>query len=348
MGDFVKAGKANIESAFPIASVDVVIPFHRQDQYLNQAISAAISSTGVMVRIIAVNDSGQNVDKSALGLRASDLLVTSNFKGYLGAMSAGFQNCESDFIAFLDSDDVQDADRIYQQVWRMIQESADISSCNISKFVNNQPLSAVKPLLGPLPKFLDARFSLVLGAHGADSTLILRKHWVTENFESHSKFPFQLADYGWLMLLLMKNAKYVHVDYVNYYYRLHKNQISRSASLSNEWKALYPAWIKFLQFLAIDTKGLTEDVGLLIAFPSSLNKIDRSKVRALRELKRNLIPEIESRNLRSWLLLELQIASREVIGRRGLTPKTILVLPYLIFSLFKKKARFKVLRRNAK
>jgi glycosyltransferase involved in cell wall biosynthesis len=104
-------------------SVDVIIPFHRVDEFLNQAIDSAQSSQGVRVRVIAINDSGQSVDRAALGLRGTDILTKSKSKGYLGALSTGFEACQSEYIAFLDSDDLQDSDRLFEQISCMEMEN---------------------------------------------------------------------------------------------------------------------------------------------------------------------------------------------------------------------------------
>ena len=106
------ARSAGLVKHRPYAKVDVLIPFHRIDSYLNAAIASAQASQGVHLRVIAINDSGQEVEKARLGLRAEDLLVKSIFKGYLGALSTGFANCDADFIAFLDSDDLQDVNKL--------------------------------------------------------------------------------------------------------------------------------------------------------------------------------------------------------------------------------------------
>ena len=107
---------AGVVELRPIAKVDLLIPFHRIDTYLNAAITSAQASVGVNLRVIAINDSGEEVTKSTLGLRTEDLLVKSILKGYLGALSTGFANCDADFIAFLDSDDLQEETRLASQI----------------------------------------------------------------------------------------------------------------------------------------------------------------------------------------------------------------------------------------
>jgi glycosyltransferase involved in cell wall biosynthesis len=327
-------------------SVDVIIPFHRVDEFLNQAIDSAQSSKGVRVQVIAINDSGQSVDKARLGLRETDTLIKSKSKGYLGALSTGFEACQSEYIAFLDSDDLQDSDRLFRQISSMEKENSDISSCSIQKFNGTSKSNFIKPMLGSLPTFTDERFKLSLGAYGADSTLVIRSTLVKENTKSHKDFPYQLADYGWMLLLLIQGAKYVHVDKVNYYYRLHKNQISRSAGLHAEWKIVYPVWLSFLERLELKTEGLTEELALLIAFPSSMSRIKKSEVHVLRILRNNLRPCMANEGLRNRFRLEAQFAAREFIGRRGLTWKSLWIGPYIFSNFLGNRSSIRLLRKN--
>lgn len=330
----------------PQNCVDVIIPFHRVDEFLIDSIKSAQLSSGVEVRIIAVNDSELITDKDVLGLRGIDLLVKSKFKGYLGALASGFLHCESEFIAFLDSDDLQDANRIREQIDLMNQESADISSCNIKKFVGDSTTNNVNPFLGSIPIFLDERMKLVFGAHGADSSMVIRLKWVKENYYLHEKFPYQLADYAWMMLLLTNEAKYVHCSKVNYYYRLHGTQISRSANLKNQWAEVYPIWINFLEHVKVDTSNLNQNTGLLIAFPSSLAKFTRSELRLFRTFSRTLAKSIDHTSLKNRFAFEKQIAARELIGRRGLTWKSLWVGPLIAIGLTKNRTGFSKLRWN--
>ncbi len=330
----------------PHNCVDVIIPFHRIDDFLVDSIKSAQLSSGVEVRVIAVNDSELVTDKDALGLRERDLLVQSKFKGYLGALASGFLHCESEFVAFLDSDDLQDANRIHVQIELMNQESADISSCGIRKFVGNSTTRNVNPFLGSIPDFPDERMKLVFGAHGADSSMVIRLDLIKENYYLHERFPYQLADYAWMMILLTKEAKYVHCPEVSYYYRLHDTQISRTANLKSQWAEIYPIWIDFLEHVKVDASDLNEDTGLLIAFPSSFTKITRSDLRLFRTFSRKLARSIRHTNLRSRFAFERQIAARELIGRRGLTWKSLWVGPLIATSLFMNRRAFSKLRLN--
>ena len=313
-----------------IATVDVLIPFHRIDSYLNAAITSAQASQGVRLRVIAINDSGHEVEKARLGLRAEDLLVKSRFKGYLGALSTGFANCDAEFIAFLDSDDLHDERRLLSQVMLMNETGADISSCELRKFVAPSDSREVKPIFGEVPQFVKPELKLIFGAYGADSSLVIRLTTLREFEQLHREYPPQLSDYIWLIQMLLGGKSYVHTQEGNYYYRIHGQQISRDASLQDAWSSVFPIWLEFLNKSLETPTHISPTLGLLIAFPSSLAKVSKKDLSSLRRLRRNLLQQELARKWHDRVRLEIFFGVREFIGRRGRTLKTIWVGPYLL------------------
>ena len=338
---------AGLVELSPIASVDVLIPFHRIDTYLNAAITSAQASVGVNLRVIAINDSGKEVTKSTLGLRADDILVKSNFNGYLGALSTGFANCDADFIAFLDSDDLQEETRLASQIMLMNESGADISSCELRKFITPTDLRGVKPIFGEVPQFLKPELKLLFGAYGADSSLVVRLATLREFEHLHCKYPPQLADYFWLIRMLLSGKSYVHSPDGHYYYRIHGQQISRDASLPEVWSSVFPIWHDFLNVILENQTPVTSNLGLLIAFPSSLTDISRKDLSSLRIIRRNLL---QKRLVEKWqdrVRLEFFFGVRELIGRRGRTRKIIWVGPYLLLRVVVSLFSGNRIRRNS-
>jgi glycosyltransferase involved in cell wall biosynthesis len=338
--------EAGLVALKPIAKVDVLIPFHRIDSYLEAAIASAQGSLGVEVRVIAINDSGQEVTKVLLGLRAEDLLVKSLFKGYLGALSTGFANCEADFIAFLDSDDLQQETRLLSQVELMNETDADISSCELRKFVTPLDFREVKPLFGSVPQFVEPESKLILGAYGADSSLVIRVATLREFEYLHREYPQQLADYFWLIQMLLGGKRYVHSQEGNYYYRIHGGQISRDASLQDVWSSVFPIWHNFLNTRLKTQIQVSPNLGLLMAFPSSLTKVSRKDLSSLRQIKRYLLKKELVRKWQGRVRLEILFGVREIIGRRGLTLKTLWVGPYLLVQVAASLMSGNRIRRN--
>jgi glycosyltransferase involved in cell wall biosynthesis len=346
MGESDDTNRPDLVALKPVATVDVLIPFHRLDSYLKAAIASAQSSVGVNVRVIAINDSGQEATKATLGLRAQDLLVKSLFKGYLGALSTGFANCEADFIAFLDSDDLQQETRLLSQIELMNETDADISSCELRKFVTPSDFREVKPIFGAVPQFVEPESRLILGAYGADSSLVVRVATLREFEHLHREYPQQLADYFWLIQMLLGGKRYVHSQEGNYYYRIHGEQISRDASLQDVWPLVFPIWHDFLNATLNTQIHASPNLGLLIAFPSSLTKISRKDLSSLRQIKRHFLKKELVGKSQDRVRLEMLFGVRELIGRRGLTLKTLWVGPYLVIRVAASLMSGNRIRRN--
>jgi glycosyltransferase involved in cell wall biosynthesis len=338
--------EADIDMQLNLSNVDLLIPFHRIDTYLVESVASAQASKGINVRVIAINDSEQEVNKEKLGLRAGDLLINSEFKGKLGALSAGFAVCESEFVAFLDSDDLQEETRLKHQVDLMLKTGADVSSCNLIKFVGSSTKHQPKSISVRTPIFVKPELILVFGAHGADSSLVIRKQTLNKYKELHNQLPDRLSDYPWLLSMLLGGEKYVHSEEGVYFYRVHKKQLSRNSSLHDLWPEIFTIWNQFMRENVEIQKPISANLGLLIAFPSSLSKISKEELRSLREIKQNLKNYHLVNDIFNKLRLEVFIGIREFIGRRGRTIKTVWIGPLLFFRFFGSLATGNKARRN--
>jgi glycosyltransferase involved in cell wall biosynthesis len=330
----------------PESGVDVLIPFHRIDSFLTQAITSAQASKGVAVRVIAINDSQFEITKDALGLRSFDLLIKSDFKGNLGAIAAGLNHCESEFVAFLDSDDLQDDTRLRKQIELMLRTGADISTCNLQRFSGPSTTREIKSISGVAPYFNLPEVKLIFGAHGADSSLVLRLETALKYRKIRSELSPQLSDYPWLMLMILGGAKYAHMKSKSYFYRAHPLQISRHSNLQDIWPEIFPIWYNFINAHLDIEENISPNFGLLIAFPSSLVKVPKLELNKMRVLKRNIIKSYSVENWRGRVNLEILFGIREVVGRRGRTIKTIWVAPFILFQLLSSLINGNLARRN--
>ena len=344
--DIPSPSKLEQEESWP--SVDILIPFHRIDSFLIDAITSAQASEEVIVRVIAINDTQQETSKKAIGLRETDLLVESEFKGSLGAVTTGLGYCEAEFVAFLDSDDLQDEKRLKNQIELMQETGADVSSCDLQKFSGSLIRNQVKSISGVAPNFKAPEIKLIFGAHGADSSLVLRLSVVKNNLNLRSHLPSQLSDYPWLLLIILGNAKYAHLQKASYFYRTHSLQISRASNLNDVWGSIYPVWLKFFNAYIEVENDIQSDFSLLIAFPSSLSKISKNELRVLRNIKKHIINNDLLENRKDRVKFKKLIGIRDVIGRRGRTINVIWIGPILCFQIIRSKMNGNLARRNSR
>jgi glycosyltransferase involved in cell wall biosynthesis len=266
--------------------VDVIIPFHRNDGLLREAIASARASIEVLPHLILVNDTGEEIARDVLGLAESDSLVMNFKKGYVGALRTGIEASTSQYIAFLDSDDLTDSQRLIKQINRIRQEGVDYVSGNLQKFGKTTKRLNPRSPFGRLPKVSDPRLLLFIGAHSADSTIVAKGSSLRESWKMHSKFGSSVADYGWLLCALSLGHTLSHQEDAIYYYRSHSNQLSRANSLSAEWPQVWPMWDAFRKEKAMKlhnfaSANIDSQVALALAFPATLPSLNSQEVHSL-------------------------------------------------------------------
>ena len=302
--------------------IDVLIPFHKLDEHLLDAIASCQKSIGVNLRIICINDSGDVIKHSQLGLGDNDLLICTNGKnGYREAINLGIQASTATYVGFLDSDDLTSNDRYARQVNALLSNDLEISTCRVVKMSNagrelNEFFSLPKP-----PQFASAELSILFGAYGSDSTLVCSGDFIRSTWEIHRYFPAHLADYGWLMRASL--GKKIHFESsVKYYYRMHEGQMSRNTNTVEDWKALYPYWKEWLKNLNQLPKTsqleISSNVALLLAFPSTLIKLTKAEKNELVRFCKSFQIEARTDDRNSQKAWKDLIDLRLLIGTRSI------------------------------
>ncbi len=265
-------------------NIDVIIPFHVINDFLHASINSVKASQKVIVRVIAVNDTGQNITKKDIQLEAEDTLITNFGRGYLDAMATGISQIKSEFVGFQDSDDFTDPYRFFNQLKYLQDHNLDLVTGQIIKVDSIGRSTKNKSIFGVLPSSLTPKQRLIFGSYGADSTIVAKSILVKTTWYIHKSFPQNLADYGWLLTIL-PNINIGHCREGVYYYRSHGTQMSRKTSGEQSWNKLRQLWIQnFISTLKDINYDATEiaktlenysKVSLAIAFPSTLPVLDK-------------------------------------------------------------------------
>jgi glycosyltransferase involved in cell wall biosynthesis len=306
--------------------VDVIIPFHVINNYLLESIRSVQNSRMVRVHIIAVNDTLDEVNPGQIGLREQDILVKSEVKGYIGALATGVSTCNSEFIAFQDSDDFTDPERLIRQIEFLYKNKFDLVACKLIKTDKFGNIIDNAPVFGNISDSFSMRLKFILGPHGADSS-ILGKRWIIQKYwKIHSNFTTSFSDYGWIVKL----QNFYKVGFCKdalYYYRSHDKQMSRSTSDVIGWNDFFPVWLENFRHTFSDEMPDTNTicsqliehplVGLCIAFPSSLPKLTKSDRYVLNMVIEWITKQNNQQNCDQTLELEESLYRRGFIGTRG-------------------------------
>lgn len=124
-----------------MAKVSIIIPVHNTERYLRQCVDSVLCQTLKDIEIILVeNGSDDNSPELCRELASEDarIKVVILEKGDLpAARNAGVMMASSDFVGFVDSDDLIAPDMYGRMYDAAVREGADIVNCNYVKIYNN-------------------------------------------------------------------------------------------------------------------------------------------------------------------------------------------------------------------
>ena len=317
--------------------IDVVLPFHRDDELLRAAVKSLKNARNVDIRIVAVNDSGKMIPKSSLGLSEEDLLVFNNDHGYLKATALGVASTTRSFIGFQDSDDLTDPDRFSFAIKKLEESECKIVTGELHKFIENNKSRLSLNLLGDLPRVTNERLLWLLGTHGADSSLVGEGNLIRSTWINHSNFPPEFADFGWMMSL-DTTIKIGHEARAIYFYRMHEKQFSRGQDIEGGWAELFPTWRKAISNIP-ELRSLEEiskigcRIALALVMPASIVNLNRHERSELNDLKNKLILHLDSIGAPDLSRWKYTLNVRVLIASRGRNLASWWVFPKFIIKL---------------
>ena len=206
--------------------IDVILPFHREDQYLRDAISSLNQSEGVDLRILLIDTRNEHNQGKPINIRSSHTIEMINAKSertYAEAINIGFLHLKNEIFALMNSDDLVHPKRFIYQINKMEKDQADFSICKFQKFSKNKKKISA---LGGSPSYSNWRYEyLFFGPYGADATMVGKSKTIKECKLKFSKY----AQADWIFALShYKKMKLSILPFVGYYYRMHAKQITRS------------------------------------------------------------------------------------------------------------------------
>lgn len=298
--------------------VDVILPFHKVDDFLFHAVESVFASRGVRISLLLVDDRPM-VDQSfesEIIVKFSNhnfIILRTDKRGYANAVNFGLRSGKSEFVALMNSDDLVSTDRMINQIDKLTESQADICLGKIIKF------SWWKKKIPSLSGTIDMNNYefpfLLLGAYGADATILGKKSVL-----SNLIYPIDKRSADWVMALdSYSKLRIVGCNRALYYYRSHRQQATRDLSYKNSlFEEVYPRW-----------KALNSELGLpeldyecarILAFPSEITKgtkIEIDKLRGWAEEFIKLFKSSESRQQATLLidrrLLFYKFSQRELI-----------------------------------
>ena len=208
-----------------MSKISVVIPAHRCDKWLDEAVESVLASKGIQPAVVVVlNGTTEMPHSSWMTSRDVQVLHYAEALGPTIAMIKGIEATHSEFIARLDADDRAHPTRLGKQLeYLEAHPETPLVGTRVQRITDDGTFSGkVKMPTGP-----DVRNHLVLSNTVPHSTVLIRRE-ALDRAGGYDPELLQMEDYD-LILRLAQLGPISVLPEVLVDYRLHTGQVSRGA-----------------------------------------------------------------------------------------------------------------------
>ena len=218
--------------------VDVVMPNYNKGQYLEESIGSVINQNYKNWKLIIIdNFSNDNSIKIINNFRASankiKLINLKRNKGVAFSRNLGIRLSQSEYIAFLDSDDYWSSTKLLEQINFMENKNYVFSYTNYTPFFLRQNNKFFKKEIIPRKSFNFDQF--INDTSISTSSMIVKRSILKMVFFPKMK---SLEDYYFKCKILKNGITAFRLDKNSMFYRITKKSLS-----SNKIRNLYLLWM---------------------------------------------------------------------------------------------------------
>jgi glycosyltransferase involved in cell wall biosynthesis len=131
-----------VNSLFPLVSI--VIPNYNCGEFISECLISAINQTYPNKEIIVIDDGSTDDSVHVLSIFKDQIhLIQTTNRGAAAARNLGISMAKGEFIAFLDSDDSWELDKISLQIKKMIDENCDLVYCSANVVTQGESVKKV-------------------------------------------------------------------------------------------------------------------------------------------------------------------------------------------------------------
>lgn len=198
--------------------LSVVLPVFNGAAYLAAAIDSVLAQTRPADELIAVDDGSTDDSRAILARYPGFQVVRQANSGCAAARNAGAALASGDAIAFVDQDDIQDADRFARQI-EALQADPRLGFvvCSQQNFLSE---AMERP-----PSWCDPR-TLAGPQHGFGANTLLLRREVFFRLGPFDPDKVPLDDSDWLVRALDGGERYLHLDAALVLRRIHDANLS--------------------------------------------------------------------------------------------------------------------------
>jgi glycosyltransferase involved in cell wall biosynthesis len=256
---------------FTRRNIDVVIPFHQVNDYLEEAIESILDSQKIDVRIILIDDRKHREHKINWLDPRVKVFETEGEEGYRKSILLGITKSTAEYIAFQDSDDLSHPMRLFEQLELLVTEGVDITACSITKINKNNSKKIIGKFSHMLPE-QDFMLPLLIGSVNANSTWVLKSnvakdplYFSGKELSSDWATAFRIFDKYQIRIL---EKKY-------YFYRQHAKQTTKNFQYQKKaFSEIYDLWSACNEKYKLPKLSKTE--GQFIADPWNIGVFNKN------------------------------------------------------------------------
>jgi glycosyltransferase involved in cell wall biosynthesis len=213
--------------------VSVVMPNYNNAKYVGISIVSVLEQTYKNIEIIVVDDgSTDNSLELIKSIEGQIKVISTTNNGSASARNLGIKSSSGSIIAFLDSDDIWDSQKIEKQVSILLKNELDLVYCSGREFGERADEHVVHraKFSGNCYPYFSKNPTVAIISLGCSSA-ILKREVITKSGLFDEKFKGPAEDWDFFRRV----CRYGNVDFIDeelVWYRIHDRNISRSSAIS--------------------------------------------------------------------------------------------------------------------
>ena len=227
--------------------LDVLMPFHRIDNYLSLALQSLVQNKSINFKLIAIDD---RIDQSSdirsifQNIKNLEIVKTEGGTGYGNSLKIGTKLIQAEACALMNSDDLVHPQRFSRQLDAI--NNADLCITKIQRI--NAKNRLIKSLAGSISSEKYHPIYLLFGSYGADASWCMRTSWWKKNsfFDQDECLDWRIG------MEAFNKSNVVMLNDKLYFYRKHKSQVTSNRYKSiHQMDTVYEVWKKFAESYGI-------------------------------------------------------------------------------------------------
>ena len=252
--------------------VSIIIPAYNVEDYLGELLDSLCNQTYKNLEIILVNDGSTDHTLEICNEYASRdnriKVVNQTNAGQAAARNNGLETSSGDYVYFVDGDDIVRTDTISVLMKNLINNDADISSCEYIKFSDSIPDNIDRESKIEILARDESMRELLADEriHSYVWTKIFKKSLFMDN---NIRFPNTSFEDLATVYLLYHNAKAsIHDNYIGYLYR-HRNNSDMHTLSEKKVNCYIEVTGKLIDFYKNNYSHMADDINKFIVMTTA-------------------------------------------------------------------------------